>query len=655
MKKDKTELYNNRILNFLLNRGVYSVSAIADHVGLSEKTVRIRLNEIDEWLRKYDYGIIQRQRGVGVRLVVDETARKKLETYLLSEKKYPLPVTQPNNRNRELISCLLNLKPGTCTTLQQLADNLYMSPPTVSSVLKETTYWFENRNLRIEALRSKGIYLSGDEYDIRIAVHDYIMETESDNLEDELKQFVPGIDITRIRGIIVDAENAWRIELADSSFKMIWILVCLSLSRKRLLEYEGKWLYQEQDVKNYNEYSFAESIYRRIEYVYKINALEIDIVFLAIMLLNAKKLNIASPSQQNTAQEYDRDLQGFVKLVIDTIGTVLDVNLLKDEVLYESLLQHMRSTIFRMKYSTVISESISNYVKKEYTQTYLATWSTSHLFEEYYDIQVTEDELAGIALYIQAAIIRQKKRKLIRALLVTERGLASSQLMVEMLKYSVPELSDIEVTGFHNFRPYSYPNMDVIINASEAELLDDREVKIGTNVNEAGIRAVRKKISQTTRMKNQKEFHFHALCHQLFAVDLLIIHPEISGKDELLKLMIKRLEEKGTVDSEFQTSVFERERATTTCIGHGIAIPHGNISYVNDPRIVVAILKDPIDWHDDQVDIVFLLAVKMTTDFEIKRTKQFYKDFLELTDNETNLTAMKEMRSSLELYQYLIK
>ena len=76
---------------------------------------------------------------------------------------------------------------------------------------------------------------------------------------------------------------------------------------------------------------------------------------------------------------------------------------------------------------------------------------------------------------------------------------------------------------------------------------------------------------------------------------------------------------------------------------------------INESRIVVAILDRPISWHGDMVEVVFLLAVKMTSKFEIKMTKQFYKDFLQLTDNDENLEAVKKMDSALDIYQYFIK
>ena len=105
----------------------------------------------------------------------------------------------------------------------------------------------------------------------------------------------------------------------------------------------------------------------------------------------------------------------------------------------------------------------------------------------------------------------------------------------------------------------------------------------------------------------------------------------------------------------YLASVLERENATTTSIGRGIAIPHGNMTESNEARVAVAILEEPVDWYGEPVDVVFLLGVKMTSSFEIKKTKQFYKDFLVLTENDENLETLKQSNSALEIYQYFIR
>ena len=54
-------------------------------------------------------------------------------------------------------------------------------------------------------------------------------------------------------------------------------------------------------------------------------------------------------------------------------------------------------------------------------------------------------------------------------------------------------------------------------------------------------------------------------------MDLFFIHPKITDKDELITMMVKKMEEKGDVTPNYLSSVFDRERATTTCIGRGVA------------------------------------------------------------------------------------
>ena len=551
---------------------------------------------------------------------------------------------------------LLKMRPGEVLTLQNLADSLYLSPPTVSNLLKNVSGWFEKRNIKITAVRNKGVCLTGKEYSFRIAIKDYMLEMLPEVMEALIGTYAPGVDAARIRRMIVEAENAWRIELADHSFKMVWIMACLSVSRKGLDDGLLSSNVQEENIQRYNEYSFAESIYQRIRKEYQVDLSEDDTILLAVLLLSAKKLkSFTDVSDEDYAMQYDRNLEHFVKLVIETIDDLLDADLSGDQMLYEGLLIHMRSAIFRMKYSTVAVDSISKYVKSEYKQTFLAAWSTSSLFEEYYDVQVTEDELAGIALYIQAAIIRRKKGRPLTALLVSQRGMAACQLSIEMIKYSIPEITDVQAVSRHDFKLALHPETDIIIDGSGLDLQDSRVVTVGDRISEKEIEVIRRKAAQVSRLRNRPDFQFNSLCHQLFEVDLILVKPKVRDKDQLITMMVRRLEEKGDVTQNYLESVFDRERATTTSIGRGIAIPHGNMAEVNESRIVVAILDEPVKWHEDMADTIFLLAMKMTSKFEINRTKQFYKDFLLLTENDDNMEAMRRLETSLEVYQYFIK
>jgi len=227
LKEDKIALYNNKILQCLINGETYTILQLADNVGLSEKTVRTRMKQLDEWLEAEGLGKIEKRPGTGIWLELDGRQRKILEGRLEQGED---PAGDLDNRNIQLIGKLLKMKPGEVVTLQQLADSLYLSPPTVSNLLKDIRSWFEERNIKITAVRNKGICLIGKEYSFRIAIKDYMLDMLPEIMEALFGTYAPGVDAARIRRMVVEAENAWRIELADHSFKMVWIMTCLSVS-----------------------------------------------------------------------------------------------------------------------------------------------------------------------------------------------------------------------------------------------------------------------------------------------------------------------------------------------------------------------------------------------------------------------------------------
>ena len=53
----------------------------------------------------------------------------------------------------------------------------------------------------------------------------------------------------------------------------------------------------------------------------------------------------------------------------------------------------------------------------------------------------------------------------------------------------------------------------------------------------------------------------------------------------------------------------ERERQSSTFIGNGMAIPHGNPEKVLKSHVIVYKFKHPIPWKQHDVKLVFFLAI----------------------------------------------
>lgn len=105
----------------------------------------------------------------------------------------------------------------------------------------------------------------------------------------------------------------------------------------------------------------------------------------------------------------------------------------------------------------------------------------------------------------------------------------------------------------------------------------------------------------------------------------------------------------------FLDCVLSREAKTSTYIENGIAIPHGSIAEVNESKLCIAILEEPIPWDDEMVDIVFLMALKMNSKQESEKVQQFYKSFVQLTSSEKNIQKMKSLQNNIELYKFFMR
>ena len=68
----------------------------------------------------------------------------------------------------------------------------------------------------------------------------------------------------------------------------------------------------------------------------------------------------------------------------------------------------------------------------------------------------------------------------------------------------------------------------------------------------------------------------------------------------------------------------DRESKTTTTIGNGVSLPHGSPTAVNESKVGIAILKNPIMWDNEQVQVVFFVSIS----FKYQRRDQSHSDVL---------------------------
>ncbi|MDN6195701.1 MAG: PTS sugar transporter subunit IIA [Tetragenococcus koreensis] len=117
---------------------------------------------------------------------------------------------------------------------------------------------------------------------------------------------------------------------------------------------------------------------------------------------------------------------------------------------------------------------------------------------------------------------------------------------------------------------------------------------------------------------NRKENRMDTLNHYINK-DLLFLDLEVNSQEDLLLYMAKELNRHENVNEEFIKKVIEREKKFPTGLQIeeiGVAIPHSDVEYVNEPAVALAVLKNPINFYSMEdgkkiipINVVFMLAV----------------------------------------------
>lgn len=109
-------------------------------------------------------------------------------------------------------------------------------------------------------------------------------------------------------------------------------------------------------------------------------------------------------------------------------------------------------------------------------------------------------------------------------------------------------------------------------------------------------------------------------------IDHVVFVDRVLSRGHALSLL---MEEAG-IASDYAETVYERERTGPTSIGQSVAIPHGNPEAATTNRIDVLVSREPIEWGQEGVQLVFLLQFR---DSDATFSSHLFEEIAGLTEN----------------------
>ncbi|GCD84568.1 BglG family transcription antiterminator [Parageobacillus thermoglucosidasius] len=644
---------HKQLLKQLLTAHTYtSVAMLANQLVCSEKTIRNDLKELDEFLsKKYPNIVIERKPSVGVIMRGKETEKQKLlhDLARLEETN-----SSQDYRKLKLIKLLLTeVKP---VTMQQLAEKFYISKSAIQNDLEEIEQWLQSFGLVLIRKPHLGIKVEGTEQAWRTALsrlvelladHSYyIFDAKQLKLiEDILKPYELALIEKEIRKI-----DEWlEFPLTDQSVASLTVHIAIAIKRIKMGHRIDIHPNQLQELQAKPEYRLAEQLAKQIEQWVAVKIPDEEIGYITLHLLGARlrydQINEKKDIEQ-LLTKLDNEAMQIAKELIDDISFHTDERLREDKELLIGLTIHVHSTLNRLRNGLAVKNPLLKDIKQMYRYPFEIVLSLMPKIEKKANVPIPEDEVAYIVLHIQAALERiQYKNEKIRAVIVCATGSGTSRLIEAKLSATFPKLEIATATSIAKVNEIiATTKPDVIISTVPLKHRKIPVITVSPLLPKQELDMIEQWIERTSQPSR------YEMIGQLTDPSCIFLDISVANRFEAIDYIANELHKRGYVEPLYGQSAKERETLSSTYIGGGIAIPHGQIQWIHQSVIAMARLSSPIDWDGEQVKFVLMIAHRLNDN---KQIKKLFQEIALLSEDKQMLKQLSTCKTADEFYQLL--
>ena len=498
--------------------------------------------------------------------------------------------------------------------------------------------------------KSQGIFLQGSETAIRYALVNYFwnfhdLPALSDL--DIIKEILGEQYLEPVKGIVYGLHDVEGIHLSDTDF--LYLLMYLTVTVARMSSYKeiDQDIAEISSIISKKEYALAEVIAEKVEAVFKLHFSQAELAQLTNCLL---QVNIYLETNPNIRTLHSDDpFNAWVDEMLTEINRRFGEDFSDDEELIHSLAAYLDTLTNRREYKTLVKNPGLDEIIKEYPDALEMAVVVARAFKEKSGIAANEHEIGNIALYLCAAIERQKDsvdrvRKQIVIICATGRG--GSQLLAVKVRHNFPEMQIGGVFPAYRLEEALNKKPDLIVSTIPLRDMDCPVVHISQLLNEDDLMHIRQAVDEIRFSEGTLDLV------SLFRQALFFPSIASDNSEGVIDYLCGQLEKLGYVDNSFAASVHERESIFPTAIGNLVAIPHAITPSPADSWIAAGILKKPVQWGHDLAQLILLLNIDETAKdsftriyeklYEKIKTKKDVEKLLQSTDFEKFMKVINE-------------
>lgn len=595
-----------QILEILLGgKGPVSKQEIADHLGVSKRTIQREFGFLENDIKKYGLGLVNRK-GKGIVISGElqniEKIRREIEQNSGAE-----AATRDERRRHLLFELLRDREPR---KLFYYSEMLGVSETTVASDMEALGEWFSRNNLEVIRRPGYGVVLGGTEGDYREAMRRFIHESEwqksekrftggsrrSRNAEEAVTDILlnaadSGIysllnnDIlTRVYNVLSNMDEPMLNQLADNAMTGLAIHIAIAIDRVQkgaVLEANEKGL---EDLASWEGYDLAVKILREMEAEFEITIPGVELSYILLHLRGSKIAYSGTAGDKKSGDDVimrqmrgidEEKLLDMIDEMIEIFNPSISYELKCDEDFVRGLLVHLRPVIVRLLNHMNIFNPILKDIREEYPDVFQRCAQASKVIERETHEQVREEEIGFLAMHFGAAeeriLERQKAARRVVIGVICASGFGVARLMLTKLSNHLGDRATFRAYGKDEITPGVIEDTDFFVSTLNLDSLGIDCVRVSPLITASDLSQIEYRIKgygQVRRRRQDTDFVRQMDEVGVIAGDLSSLirkyrHYEISPNvnfRELLRVLSMQLTDSLAAAAKVISAVTERER-----------------------------------------------------------------------------------------------
>jgi len=613
--------FNARFLELIriLSKKRTFVSAVelATELNISSKTVSRTIQSYIDDINcdtKHGFKIIAKQ-GHGYSIdVYDEKSYQAFKTLFFVQKPKSSSISEKMERENQIIKYLI-FNEKKYNSIQNIADQLFVSESTVFGDLNNVKHKLRNFGITLIHKSAKGMKIIGNEMSFRLCLSKCFIYSHHDlanDLQYEEK------DVDRIKNIVFQTLNKSNVRLSDFNRDHLLLHILISMFRMR----QGDFITFEKNeiaqITCTNEYQIAQQIVEQLRNEFIILDFEEETIYIAIQLLGKRSLN----KKMNNSQ-LDKNIEQVLTDIFEEIYSELMIDLRDDSEVFQYLSMHFEPMLIRLKYGIKSTNPLVDEIKNKHLTSFEMGLIAKRIIFDYYNYYIDDDEVSYLAMYFSLALDKLnylKKTK--KVLIICGLGICSSRILSYKLRQQYGKhIENIETCQFYELKNITLKKFDCIISTVNQPIATDLPViYIDDFLN--GLNSTRLEAILTSSHAKNVEVNKY-LNKNLF------FHCETKDSiQEAIEYLLKEISKIYTIPENLKDSILEREGLSSTAFGNFCAIPHPIKMCTNDTIFAVLVLNKAMVWGNKKVKYIFLLSPSKNTPQNLSSFNDFLAKFI---------------------------